>query len=297
MSERWTPAYDRMFDPDHHLAGDPACKRWAWLDLCHMAAWRDRTRILGATVVQLRRGELLASLRYLSDRWGWSVKKVRDFLEILEHPDIGKLETVKGTPKGTVYRVVSYGTYANPGHTQGHTGRAQRVTQGRAQGSARDDGVSGASGHAYGHSNGHDQGTGRAQVGHKEQQGVSGNNKSIKRGLAREDDELGQWLNGHSDVLPDGPPLDDPSVRRALYQHYGPPSMRASAWKTDDGGSVPSDERPRILALALSGYLGMEGKTRIVTSQFDGMLRAVARRELSQGTDGSDWLYSDLESA
>lgn len=255
--ERWTPAYGRMFDPDHHLAGDPACKRWAWLDLCHMAAWKGRTRIIGTVVIKLRRGELVASLRYLAERWGWSVKKVRDFLEILEHPEIGKLKTVKGTPKGTVYRIVSYDTYANPGHSDGHA-------------------------------QGHDPGTGRAQVGHNpgtknnsEQQVPSGNNSV---GAHAHQDELSDWLNGNSDLLPNNPLLRDAEVRRNLYQCYGPPSMRASAWKLPDGSSVPAEERPRILAATLSGYLGMEGKAKIVTSEFDGAIRATARKECETGS-------------
>lgn len=134
MNERWTPAYDRMFKPDHELAqGDPACRRWAWIDLCHMARWEDGHRIVGGTAIALRRGELVASFRYLADRWGWSVKKVRTFMTLLV--DVEKLGTVRDTPKGTVYRIVNYERYANPGHSEGHseehdrgTGGAQRTT-------------------------------------------------------------------------------------------------------------------------------------------------------------------------
>lgn len=265
-SERWTPIYERMFSPDHELAGDPVCRRWAFADLCNMARFEDGTRIINGTVIPLKRSELVASLRYLAKRWAWSVKKVRTFLELLENPAVSKIETVKDTPQGTVYRIVSYDTYATPGHTPGHTKR-----QGKS----------------------HDRGTGRAQVGHtqgtknnREYQGIPRTPGSV--GPARED-ELADWLNGTRDQLPDSPVLDDPQVRRTLYQHYGPPSMRASAWKLPDGTSVPADDRPRIFTAALSGYLGLEGKRRIVTNEFDGALRATARRECS--TEGSS--YSD----
>lgn len=113
------------------------------------------------------------------------------------------------------------------------------------------------------------------------------------RAREAESDELSEWLNDYSDSLPTGPPLDDPQVRRTIYQHYGPPSMRASAWKTDTGESVPGDERPRILAVALGGYLSVEGKRRIVPSEFDGMLRATARAELGTAS-GSDWSDAPL---
>lgn len=115
-----------------------------------MARWEDRVRLVRGRPVQLRRGELVASLRFLADRWRWSVKKVRVFLETLEDPIIQKLETVRETPAGTVYRVVAYDEYANPGHSQGHgNGHAQGtpgaqttsvIQQGTAESAARDAG-------------------------------------------------------------------------------------------------------------------------------------------------------------
>ena len=111
MNEPWTPAYRRLFDPDHELAGDPACRRWAWLDLCDMAAFKDRTQIIGGRVVTIRRGEFLASIRFLASRWRWSKDKVRRFLATLARSGCAKIATVNGTPDGTVYRIVSYDTY------------------------------------------------------------------------------------------------------------------------------------------------------------------------------------------
>jgi hypothetical protein len=116
MHERWTPIYDRMFDPDHELAkNDSACQRWAFMDLCHMAQWRDGQRVAGGNVVKLERGCFLASVRFLAKRWKWPKTRVERFLRALQHPDITKIERVKtGTANGTVYRIVNYDTYANP---------------------------------------------------------------------------------------------------------------------------------------------------------------------------------------
>lgn len=129
MSERWTPIYDRMFDPDHQLAGDEACRRWAWADLCHMAQYEDGVRIIKGQVVPLKRGELVASIRFLADRWRWSRGKVSRFMELLQNPHIAKIETVRETPGGTVYRVVSYDTYANPGDSRRDTNGAADGTE------------------------------------------------------------------------------------------------------------------------------------------------------------------------
>ena len=73
--------------------------------------------------------------------------------------------------------------------------------------------------------------------------------------------------------------------------------MRASAWRRRDGSSVPAEDRPRIFALALSGYVGLEGKDRIVASEFDGMLRRTAQDETDAGAEakGRDWLYEAEE--
>lgn len=120
MRERWTPIYDRMFDPDHELArGDVACQRWAFADLCHMAQYKDGVRVFGGTVVKLERGCLLASIRYLAERWGWSKNRVDRFLAALEGDEVGKIATVDSNRFGTVYRIVNYDTYASPRDSRG----------------------------------------------------------------------------------------------------------------------------------------------------------------------------------
>ena len=135
MSERWTPAYDRLFDPEHELRQhEPVCRAFAWLDLCRMAQFEGRTRIIGSQAVRLQRGEFIASYRFLAERWSWSVKRVRTFLDSLTDPVVGKLKQVRGTPSGTVYHVVSYDTYANPGHSDGHTGGTDGAQGGHTRG-------------------------------------------------------------------------------------------------------------------------------------------------------------------
>ena len=112
MSERWTPVYDRLFRPDHELAGDQACRRFAWMDLCHMASFRHGNRIINGVLVPLERGELVVSVRFLGDRWGWSRSKVARFLALLIDPGVGKIVPLRETPVGTVYRVANYDRYA-----------------------------------------------------------------------------------------------------------------------------------------------------------------------------------------
>lgn len=120
--EPWTPAYARLFDPGHELAGDKACRRWAWLDLCHLASYRDHKRVVQGRVVTIRRGEFVASIRFLAARWGWSKDKVRRFLVLLESEPCCKIETVDTTRDGTLYRVVEYDTYRASRDSDEHAG-------------------------------------------------------------------------------------------------------------------------------------------------------------------------------
>jgi hypothetical protein len=61
---------------DHPLAERPYCTAFAWLDLIRRAKWKD-----GAG---LERGQLRASVRFLAEAWGWSVKRTHTFLVQLE---------------------------------------------------------------------------------------------------------------------------------------------------------------------------------------------------------------------
>lgn len=113
--------------------------------------------------------------------------------------------------------------------------------------------------------------------------------------FAREDEgptEFASWLGGYAMILEDCPPAEDPVTQNTLFMHYGPPGMRAKAWALPDGSSVPEAERPRIFALALSGYAG-EGRNEIVTSEFAGMLKRVIADEM--GTDNVRRRSSEAE--
>lgn len=108
-------------------------------------------------------------------------------------------------------------------------------------------------------------------------------------------DPLLDWLNGHGSLVADCPLIKDPRARTSLHANFGPPEMRANAWKKPDGTSVPPGERPRILAAALLSYAG-EGKRDVVVSEFAGLLRRAIRDECEtptgagrKATDLSHW--------
>lgn len=86
MDYGYLPVSRKMFDGYDPIweGKEPFDRRSAWLDLCQMAAYQPRRRAVGGHVVVLERGQLLASERFLADRWHWPRAKVRRFLELLE---------------------------------------------------------------------------------------------------------------------------------------------------------------------------------------------------------------------
>jgi hypothetical protein len=101
---------------EHPYWGDPERLR-AWLDILFMAAWKERRIIVGTSQVDLERGQFLASERYLATRWGWSRGRVRRFLEGAR--DVNEIRSEIETTHGTIYLVVKYDDYQNPGPTNG----------------------------------------------------------------------------------------------------------------------------------------------------------------------------------
>jgi hypothetical protein len=121
--------YRSLLEPDHHLAEGPVCPRFAWVDLIGLATHVAFQKSVKMNLVQLQRGEFIASLRFLAKRWEWSKNRVARFLHVLEVR--GQLRTVSETPGGTVYRVVNYDTYQKPWDSE-------RDTEGTAEGQPRD---------------------------------------------------------------------------------------------------------------------------------------------------------------
>jgi hypothetical protein len=107
----------RTFDP---VAGDPLWlerrefSRWeAWVDVIQMAAFRARRHVTQYGTVHLQRGEFVASLRYLADRWLWSVKQVRGWISALTK--WARLRAQREEAAGTVYLIVNYERYQTTG--------------------------------------------------------------------------------------------------------------------------------------------------------------------------------------
>ena len=71
---------------DHYLWTEnrSLSKFEAWLDLLQLAAHSPTKRIIRGHVIEIGRGEIVASLRYLGERWRWKKDKVASFLGLIE---------------------------------------------------------------------------------------------------------------------------------------------------------------------------------------------------------------------
>lgn len=121
MSERGVFAVDRGIWDHDVFADETFTEREAWVWLISEAAWRPRTRNVGGKVVQLARGQLAASLRFMADRWGWEKDAVARFLARLKKSDMIATEVATGISIITVCKYDEYQRVSLPSATDSKT--------------------------------------------------------------------------------------------------------------------------------------------------------------------------------
>lgn len=89
---------------NHWLWQDAERLKW-WLDLLFLAAWEDKQVLHDYHLFVLRRGQIIASISFLSERWGKSHPTIIKFLKLLEVE--GMIE------RRTIYRQTSILTICN----------------------------------------------------------------------------------------------------------------------------------------------------------------------------------------
>jgi len=91
----------------HWIWEDPVKLKW-WLGLLLMANWEEKKVLVGSTIVVIKRGQLLASNKYLMDKWGVCTHTVRNFLRLLEMDD---MITQTAYPKYNIITICNYDKY------------------------------------------------------------------------------------------------------------------------------------------------------------------------------------------
>lgn len=102
------------------FARDPFSEREAWMWIIGQAAWQPKRVRVGRGVFDLARGQCAFALRFLAEKWQWSVSKVRGFLQRLVND---AMILANPTRDATLITVCNYNEYqpnANAGqHADG----------------------------------------------------------------------------------------------------------------------------------------------------------------------------------
>lgn len=109
MSQGWISLNRKIMD--HQFWNEkPFSRGQAWVDLLLLANYKPATLVYGNTVINLDRGQFHTSELKLSKRWGWSRRRVHDFLSLLHTLEMA---TTHSTPQGTTITIENYGVYQN----------------------------------------------------------------------------------------------------------------------------------------------------------------------------------------
>jgi hypothetical protein len=109
VSERGVFAVDRGIWNHPLLASkEPFSRREAWLWLVSEAAWKPRVRCIGSAVIDIVRGQLAHSIRFIAEAWNWPKSNVARFLACLKTETMIDTKTVRGL---TVITICNYDEY------------------------------------------------------------------------------------------------------------------------------------------------------------------------------------------
>ena len=102
----WIALYRSITD---HWIWNTSSKRFQrWVDLLFLASWKERDAGFGNTVVHLKRGQIVTSVRQLMGRWRTNNTTVTDTLKRFE--DNGMIICNRGR-KMTIITIVNYNKY------------------------------------------------------------------------------------------------------------------------------------------------------------------------------------------
>lgn len=122
------PINRRLFE--HHLwCEEREYSRFeAWLYLLKEARFEDTKLISKGKLVLIKRGQVYVSYRFLANAFGWTVKRVRTFLDLIESDKMIDRYTAKDTGQ-TIITICNYDKYniiSDVGGTEKGTQRAHR---------------------------------------------------------------------------------------------------------------------------------------------------------------------------
>ena len=103
----------------------------AWLDLIQMAGFEDSKYILNNRAIEVQRGEIVASRRFLENRWLWGSTKVTNFLDYLKKEGMINQRQTNGQTIITLCNYDTYNTRQTSDDVENKPATNQRQTRGK----------------------------------------------------------------------------------------------------------------------------------------------------------------------
>ena len=138
MAEGWIRLHRQI--QEHWLWEGRFDKAHAWVDLLMLANHEDVKTVYKGEIITCKRGDVNRSIKWLAERWGWSRKGVKGFLDTLEKDG---MVTTMVTTNRTVITLVNWELYqcdAPKRNTKGNNkssneGISEGVSEGVSEGS------------------------------------------------------------------------------------------------------------------------------------------------------------------
>jgi Fe-S cluster biosynthesis and repair protein YggX len=111
----------------------PFSRGQAFIDLILMVNHEDKKIMFNGSLIDIKRGSGITSLRKLGDNWGWSSKKVKHFLEQLQSD---KMLSYKSDSKKTLVTIENYSLYQSRDFEKKHQSDSeenQKKTKGNSE--------------------------------------------------------------------------------------------------------------------------------------------------------------------
>jgi len=125
MDKGWIKLHRKIQDSWIWEEKEPYDKRSAWVDLLLSVNHADKKLLFNGEVITVERGQILTSIRALSNRWQWSINKVYRFLKLLEGDGMLRRESDSNR---TLLTVVNYEIYQGAGYTDENSGGNTKET-------------------------------------------------------------------------------------------------------------------------------------------------------------------------
>lgn len=108
MQGGWIKLHRKIYAHDLFQEERVFSKFEAWVDLIMLANYKDGKTLINSTWVEVKRGQRLTSMKKLGERWQWSNRKVKGFLDLLKKD--GMLSYIC-TSKYTLVTIENYEFY------------------------------------------------------------------------------------------------------------------------------------------------------------------------------------------